>query len=66
MSQIEEKKIQLGWTNRLPPLTQKDLPDAPNFWTIAGPGWISAADVTEVTIRNRYKSLVKDMNLKIS
>jgi hypothetical protein len=21
----------------------RDLPDAPNFWTIAGPGWISAA-----------------------
>jgi hypothetical protein len=43
MSQTEEKKIQLGWTNRLPPLTQRDLPDAPGFWTIAGPGWISAA-----------------------
>ena len=25
-----------------------------------------AAGVTEVTIRNRYKSLVKDMNLKIN
>jgi Mn2+/Fe2+ NRAMP family transporter len=44
MSQTEEKKIQLGSKyTRLPPLTQRDLPDAPGFWSIAGPGWISAA-----------------------
>jgi hypothetical protein len=43
MSQTEEKKIQLGWTNRLPPLTMRDLPPSPGWKAIAGPGWIGAA-----------------------
>jgi hypothetical protein len=44
LSETEEKKIQLGSKyTRLPPLTQRNLPDAPGFWSIAGPGWISAA-----------------------
>ncbi len=42
MSQTEEK-LQLGWTNRLPPLTKRDLPPSPGWRAIAGPGWISAA-----------------------
>jgi len=43
MSQTEEKKLQLGWTNRLPPLTMRDLPPSPGWKAIAGPGWIGAA-----------------------